>query len=184
MGEKLARAASELWPLRTMAWGLLLVIVDLRVDHVDLVPDPIGWVIALVAGQRLVARHVAFWAVLAACAVGLLCSLPAWVGVTGVLVTAPVVVAETVVVFATCSAVMALLPGRRGTANALRWWDLGLLLGGWLVVAVARQDSDFDALVIVLAIAQLVVLVWFVVLLFGASREHPDPRAKTLQQIP
>jgi len=184
MGEKLAGATSVLRPLGTMAQGLLLVIIDIRIQHVDLVPDPIGWVMALVACQRLVAQHVAFKAVTAACVVGLVCSLPDWVGVTGALLTVPVAVAETVVVFATCSAVMALLPARRSTANALRWWDLGLLVAGLLVVAVARREPDVDLAVVVLAVTQLVVFIWFVVLLFRASREHPNPPAKTLQQIP
>lgn len=184
MGEKISRPVTALAPLRTMAWGLVLVVVDLRVQHVDLVPDPIGWVMALVAAQRLVALHDAFKAVLAACVVGLVCSLPDWVGVTGHLVTILVSVAETVIVFATCLAIMALLPARRTTANTIRWWDLGLLLAGWLVVAVAPRDQGIDLAVVVLAISQLVVLVCFVVLLFRASREHPNPPAKTLQQIP
>jgi len=184
MGEKFATATSVLWPLRTMAWGLLLVIIDIRVEHVDLVPDPVGWVMALVAAQRLAARHAAFTAVLAACVVGLVCSVPDWFGVTGELLTIPTAVAETVVVFATCVAIMALLPSRRGTANAVRWWDLELLLAGWLLVAVARNEPGAAVLVVALALAQLVVLVVFVVLLFGASKEHPNPPAKTLQQIP
>jgi len=184
MGEKLAGALSALWPLRTMAQGLLLVIIDIRIQHIDLVPDPIGWVMALVAAQRLMARHAAFRAVLAACGVGLVCSLPDWVGVTGNLLSVPTAVAETVVVFATCHAILALLPARRGTANAVRWWDLGLLLVGWLVVALARREQGVDAAVVVLALAQLAVFVCFVVLLFGASKEHPPPPAKTLQQIP
>lgn len=42
-------------PLRTVAWGLLLVLLDLRVGWFDLLPDVVGWVLVAVGTGRLLA---------------------------------------------------------------------------------------------------------------------------------
>lgn len=176
---------TTLSPLRTLAWGVLLVVVDVRVQAVDLVPDPIGWVLALAAAVRLAALHDAFRVTAGACAVGLVCSLPDWVGIGGEPLALLVGAVETVVVFATCTALMALLPARRDSANTLRWWDLALtaalVLVGWYA---ADSGPGLGPVAILLVLTELVVLVCFLVLLFRAARDLPPGPEKTLQKLP
>ena len=184
MGENFSGAVPTLSPLRTLAWGLLFVVVDLRIQEIDLVPDPIGWALGLVASLRLTGRHGAFRASAAACAVGLACSLPQWLGVTGVLLTTVVGLVETVLVFATCTAVMALVPQRRSGADTIRWWDLGLSVGAGVALALALQQPDLGLLALLLGLAQLVTLVCFLVLLFRAAGGSPTSPGKTLWKTP
>ncbi len=184
MGESFSGFVPTLAPLRTMAWGLLLVVVDLRVQGLDLVPDPIGWAVLLVGALRLVPLHRAFVVVAWASGVGLVASLPDWLGAQGTLLTMAFSVAETVLVFATCTAVMVLAPGHRRGADAIRWWDLGLTVAAVVLVAVARQEPDLAVLPVLVGVAALVVLVCFLVLLFRASRATPTGPGKTLQEIP
>jgi hypothetical protein len=47
-------------PLRSVAWGLLVVSVDLKIDQLDLVADPIGWTMVLFALLKLRELHPAF----------------------------------------------------------------------------------------------------------------------------
>lgn len=174
--------AAPMRPLATLAWGLLLVVLDFRVQGVDLLPDPIGWGLGAVAALSLF-RSVGkaqpearrwFAATCVACTAALLPAVPEWVGVQHPIITVAVAVAQTVVVFATCTGVMSVLPARRATANAVRWSDLGtasllaVLMGGATVV------PELAPLALLTALATLAVLVWFLVLLFQAAKD-PAP---------
>ena len=183
MGEQVAARDATLRPLSTMGWGLLLVIFDVRLG-VDFLPDPLGWLMALVAAASLSRLHGAFRVVAAACGLGLVASVPDWVGIGGAAVAIATTVAETLVVFATCTAIMALVPERRGRADALRWWDLGLTLALAVLSAVATEQPDLGVLAVAAGIADLVVFVCFVVLLFGAAKATPTGPGKTIRTGP
>ncbi|MFC4784318.1 hypothetical protein ACT8ZV_07575 [Nocardioides sp. MAHUQ-72] len=184
MGDRDAVRGATLKPLSTMGFGMLLVLLDLRVDGLDLVPDPLGWLLALAAAGSLSRLHPAFPVVAVACGLGLVASGPDWVGRGGPVVAVEITVAETVVVFATCTAVMALLPERRGGANALRWWDLGLTLVLTVLLLVAAGEPDVGVLALLVGIAELVVFVCFIVLLFKAARATPPTVPETIRNLP
>lgn len=180
MGEPIAGGSASLKPLAAMAWGLLLVVLDLRVDRIDLVPDPLGWLVVLLAARSLSRLHRAFTVSVAASALGLVASVPDWFAPAGSLVTAATSVAETALVFATCTGIIALVPERRAGANAIRWWDLGLSVAFVPVVALAAADPDLGALALLVGLAALVVFVCFLVLLFRTAG-HPG---KTIRISP
>jgi len=160
--------------LSTVAWGLILVVLDLTYDGVDVIPDPIGWLIALLALTSLSRVHPLFGTAAMACVAGGAVSVPEWFSATGGFVTLTTAVAETVLLFATCTGIMAVVPQERRTANLLRWWDLGLT--PILLVALVPRHAieDLGALVLMVGLAQLVIFVLFVALLFRASRS-PQP---------
>ena len=141
MGEDDATGAHPLRSLRLVFWGLIAVVVDVRIDGPDVVPDPVGWLVALVGVARLARLHPGFGVAALGCGLGLLVSLPDWAqpgdGSMGLLTG----VAETVVVFGTCTGVIALLPARRATAATIRGWDLGLMLAVAALTGLAGLDA-------------------------------------------
>lgn len=171
--------AAPLRPLATLAWGMLLVVLDLRIQGIDLVPDPLGWAMGAVACGSL-SRSVAalppearrwFGVTSVACAVAALPAVAEWAGVQHPVVTTAISVAETVVVFVTCTAIMAALPARRATANAVRWSDLGTSAVVLVLVAGATAEPGLAPLALFAGLAALAVFVWFLVLLFQAAKE-------------
>ena len=155
MGENDATSAHPLRSLRLVFWGLIAVVVDVRIDGPDLVPDPVAWLVALVGVARLARLHPGFGVAAVGCGLGLLVSLPDWAqpgdGSTGLLTG----VAETVVVFGTCTGLIAILTGVAGLDGA-------------------GAGGPLTALVVVLAVAAVVVLVCFLVLLFRVSGDEPE----------
>ncbi len=156
----------------------VLVVLDLRVDGVDLVPDPLGWALSAVALLRL-ERHVAFRLAAAAAGLAALVSVPSMVDPTGPPVLEPVLYGvQTAVVFGTCTGVMALRPTRRRTAQVLRWADLGLGAASLLIVPAlafafpTSADLPGPALgvLLVLGVATVLVFVWFLVWCLGVAR--------------
>jgi O-antigen/teichoic acid export membrane protein len=166
-------------PLRSLAWGMLLVMVDVRFDGVDILPDPLGWVIAGVAASTLARAHPAgrsaFTVATAAAVAGLLPSLPDWVGSDHPVIELVIAVAMFVVVFATCTALMVVVPQRRDSANKIRWWTLWIDLSAFVLIALAAEREDIAGLVVLAAVGALVIAVWFFVLLFGCARLLDDP---------
>jgi hypothetical protein len=169
MGDSTDRALGS---LSLMAWGLLLVVIDIRVG-VDLVPDPLGWLLALGGAASLRRLHGGFSVATFACGLGLLGSLPDWLGGQGSLLALAASVAETVLVFAVCTAIIDLVPGRRAGANAIRWWDLGLTVALVPVLALASDQPDFEPLVLLTGLAVFVVFISFLVLLFRTAGDQP-----------
>lgn len=178
-------AGAPMRPLATLAWGLLLVVLDLRVDGVDLLPDPIGWVIGAVAAHALF-RSVGvsqpevrrwFAATSVACAAAVLPAAPEWVGVQQhPVITIAVSIAETVVVFATCTGIMTVLPTRRATANVVRWSDLGTAAALSVLVGGAAMEPELAPLVLLAGLAALAVFAWFLILLFQAAKDPASTR--------
>ncbi|MFX0539571.1 hypothetical protein ACQBAT_07675 [Ornithinimicrobium sp. Y1847] len=95
-------------------------------------------------------------------------------------------IAQMVVAFGICTALIALSREQRvvGPARTLRWALPGVTLLGWLLsIAVTQLDgatiednamafaSLVGAIAIVLVIVTLVLAIWFLIVLFRASRE-------------
>ena len=97
-------------PLRNVAWGLIVVVIDFKINELDLIADPIGWAIALFALLRLRELHPAFGPSVWAAAIGLALSVPAWLAVLDSTVSAALgiafALAEIAIVFAVCTALM------------------------------------------------------------------------------
>lgn len=167
---------APLKPLSTVAWAQLLVFFDFRIDGLDIIPDPLGWVIAAVALGTLSRLHVGFQVAAVAGWVAVLPSVIEMLDADQSLITTIVALATTVFVFATCTAIMATAPQLAGQANAIRWIDLGLMFAVVPLTFADEDDSDLAPLVVIAVIVALAVFVWFLVLLFRAARaDEPRP---------
>lgn len=165
-------------PLARVALGLVIVVLDLRFEGVDLMPDPVGWALVLWGLVPLAGRHRGFGAGVAAALVGALLSVPQVLAEPGEALGTLQAVVETVLVFGTCTAIGGLADEARvrTTANRIRWTDLGLtvVLTGLasLPVEQPRDVTGVAALAVALGLATLVVMVWFLVFLLGV-RHRP-----------
>lgn len=65
-------------PLRTVGWGLVLVLVDIRVQGFDLLPDVVGWVLVALGTRRFVIATRRFTAGRPLTAAPALAVLAAW----------------------------------------------------------------------------------------------------------
>ncbi|MEZ5097129.1 MAG: hypothetical protein R2731_14115 [Nocardioides sp.] len=109
-------------PLGKAAWGFLLAALDLRINGVDLLPDPVGWVLAAVGVWALAGRSLGFRVAAVLASVEAVVSLPLVVSEE---IPAPLssldVLLQTGFVFAVCSGLIAALPHRpdkAGSANS------------------------------------------------------------------
>ncbi|MBS43939.1 MAG: hypothetical protein CMH83_12410 [Nocardioides sp.] len=180
MTEPATTTDRPLRPLALVAWGFVVVIADLRFDGLDVLPDPLGFALVAAGLAQVRAHHPAYGVGAAAGALGVLISVPAVLGEpTGLLATLAAV-AQTVVVFATCTALVATVPRVRGSADVLRWADLGLMLvSASFAFALDSGSTGDDGLALTVAGLVLVALgvaVWFVVVVVRASQEQPVPR--------
>ncbi|WP_460808868.1 hypothetical protein [Nocardioides salsibiostraticola] len=157
-------------PLTMAATGLLMVLVDLNIGSIDLVPDPVGWVLAAVALTSLHPVHRGFYVAGLAAWVAVVPSAVEWLGIGGGTVTVMTTVALFVVEVATCTALMAVRRDREWSASTIRWLTvvLGVALG--LALIAASMEPNAGIVVFAVALADLLVTVWFVVLLYGAAR--------------
>lgn len=156
--------------LSTVAWAQLLVFVDFRIDGVDLIPDPLGWLISAIALGSLAGLNPGFRVASIACFVAILPSAPEMFGAENEVLDVLITIATTVLIFATCSGVMGSAPALHGSANALRWADLWATCAMVPLMLAVESDEDLEALVVLAVVAMLGLFVWFLVLLFRASR--------------
>jgi len=160
--------------LATVAWAQLLVFLDFRIDGLDVIPDPLGWVIAAVALGSLGDLHPGYRIAAGACVVAVIPSAVDWIDPAGTPVAVIITVASTVFIFATCTALMATAPMLSGSANVVRWADLWLTCASVPLIVAAEGDDSLDALVVVAIVATLGVFIWFLVLLFQGARPAPS----------
>lgn len=164
--------------LRWVTLGMVLVVLDFRINALDLLPDPLGYAVMAIGLAPLTSRHRGFLVAAVAAAVGVLASLPDvvdptfaeswWAAISGVL--------QTLVVVPTCLAIAALVPAEAGLARAVWIGDLivlgvGLLAG--LVLGPLRDGAAEDLvapLVLVMVGFALLVVAGFVWLLLRAAR--------------
>ena len=131
--------------LRTVAWGVLVVGLDLKIDQVDLIADPVGWGMILVALLGLREVHRAFRAGAWAAAVGLVVSVPAWAGASGLPFGVPLGLAELAVVVSVCTALRELVPTRRLAAERIRGLSVGLAAALVLLFQCSRRGPTEPA---------------------------------------
>jgi hypothetical protein len=138
----------------------------------------VGWVVAALGLLSLSDLHRGLRIAGAAAAVGLLAwAADPWLGVDQGLAAIVEVVAQTVIVFATCTALMELVPAKRESANLIRWWDLGIglvvMLFTVLLDGTRGSAPGLLILVLLLVVPALVVYVAFLVLLFRCAGSDP-----------
>lgn len=170
---QLPRQVPGLRPLSSAATGLLLVLIDVRLEGFDVIPDPIGWVVAALALTSLERLHRGFSVAGLAAWCGLLVSLPDWVGVEHPLISIATALALLVVEVATCTALISTSPERASSAAAIR--RLTVVLSGVLALAILAADAEPGVGVLALTVAVLGfgVAVWFLVTLYGAAKQLP-----------
>lgn len=164
--------------LRWVGFGLVLVVVDLRFNGIDFATDAVGWVLAAAGLTSLQRWHAGFGVGAAAAALGFLAwAADPWLGLEQGIASTLEGVAQTVIVFTTCTALMALVPEKRRSAELIRWWDLGL---GLVVLAISlllegQSSNDAAVLVLLLIVPVFVVYIAFLVLLFRCAPLAPRP---------
>ncbi len=158
--------------LQLLAWGQIIVLLDFRIEDIDIMPDPLGWGMSMAAMATLAKLHRGFVAAGWVSMVGIVASLPGWVNPDALAPLLEVIlgVLTLVLVVATCTAIAETLPERAATARSVRTWTLmttALLVVG---ILLATLTPDVTALLLVVGIVALGVHVWFLVLLFSAAR--------------
>lgn len=181
-------------PLYLLTVSLLMVILDFRIDGVDLAPDVLGWVLAALSLLRL-EPHVAFKAGAVTAGVAAAVSVPSLVRPEGLFLGGVATAAVTVVIFATCTGVMALRPATRRSAQRLRWTilavtvislTLGTQVSGAASAAGAGATTGLlTAILVLAALTGFVTVILFLgwcVLTARADRSRPpgpgEPRAQ------
>ena len=166
-------------PLGKVVIGFLLVVFDFRFEGFDLVPDLLGWLLVLAGLMPLTGRSRGFAVAAVAAAAGALLALPLQLSEPGPVLGFLEAVAQTALVFGTCTGVRALVaePRVRRTADRIRWADLALTGVGTAIGLVADGDTTVDGAAVgpllVLVAAALAVAVWFLVFLWS-QREQPE----------
>lgn len=160
--------------------GFLVIIADLRINGLDLISDPIGWLFVLIGLAGLTRLHPGFTLAAISSIAGLVLSVGSITEAPGVLLGTLESVAMTGVVFGTCTAILALSAGERDrrAAQVIRWSDLALTAVGVVGFAAGEGDADrvqvhgaLAPVVIVLALTALVVGIWFLLLAWRVRRE-------------
>lgn len=160
-------------PLATVATGLVIVLIDFRVEGLDLIPDPVGWGIAAWALSSLQTVHRGFYVASVAAWLAVVPSLPEWLGKEGLVITISIALAVLVVQFAACTAIMVERPRREPSASAIRSLALGLSAALVLALAAAAVEPSVAIVAIAVGLAELMVMMWFLVLLYGVAKDVP-----------
>lgn len=152
-------------PLQWVAWGLLVVVVDLAVDGWDLSADPIGW-LAVITGLGSL-RQVVSLGLRALAVVALVVAVatypPDWLVLSPPLAWAASLPQGAVTAWLAFE-LARVLPERERTHRLL----------GWTLVVVALAPpvvlvTESTTLVLLLAGLAVVATVWLVVVLFRAA---------------
>lgn len=157
-----------------VAWGFLVVVVDVRFNEFDLIVDLVGWMMCLAGLGRVRPRSRWFGYTLYACMVGALLSVPELfavdIGPAGVVL----LLAMLMLVFGTCTGIIDSVQNARtaSTANTIRWLTLALDALGVLFVVSARTGAGVAGPeVLLLVIPSLAVAIWFAVFLLRIQDE-------------
>lgn len=173
-GDGPGAGSPALRPLGAVVAGTLLIVLDLRVDGLDLIPDAIGWVMLLWAAFRLHRSHVSFRWMAAGALLGLAVSVPAQFNELSGLLEALDAIALTVVVFCVCTGIRARSwdTARARQAGRIRWLDLGLTAVSLVLAAlVGVIGEELLVVALVLVFVALAVLVWFLVVVWDVRHE-------------
>jgi hypothetical protein len=126
-------------------WGLVMTLADVRINHLDLVPDSIGYLIVLSGLWRLAPLHGSF-GIASGCALTMVVlSLPDLIAAEHPLLTILTIVVDLSMFWAMCGGIAALASasGRGGLAEAAltRRNLLALVSAINLVVIVLARDE-------------------------------------------
>lgn len=175
-------------PLRWVAFGFLIVFVDIRLGGIDVIPDAIGWAIVAAGLLAVSAQHAAFRIALAAASLALVVGLVTEYVLASTSTADGTVwsvldsVATTVFVFATCTGMrdLARAAGDDRTATQagiVRWLDVALTVVMLGVAAAAGFPEERIGIgsslalpLLAFAAMALAVVIWFLVLLFRSGR--------------
>ncbi len=172
-------------PLTQAALGLALVLADLRVGSLDVLPDPVGWVLVLVGLWPLRSRHTGLVVAVVAGVVMVPVSVPSVFvdpADVGALLDLADLLVEAVFFFALLTAVRALTydGSTRRTASIIRAIDVAWsLLGLALLVVLGETDASYQvdgagsALILVLLLAVTGALVGALVWLHRVGEQEP-----------
>lgn len=178
-------------PLLLVFWGLIVVVVDLRVGGYDVVSDVVGWLLVVYGTRQLHHRDVAFTAATAGAVLGGIGAvyqlvpglyLAEWlVWLLGLVE----ILATTVLVVAVCTGIARVLahePSVVRQARTIRAADL-VLTG---VVAVVTGTSGWilreGPMLLVVLVAAFAVGTWFLVLLWRV-RNRPGLGGESAQPV-
>lgn len=171
-------------PLGAVALGLLLALADLRVQGLDLLPDPLGYAVALIGLRRLAAGDTRFQVTVAGAVVTGVLSLSDVVETDGALaghVQLSYGVAQSVLLVLLCLALRGRADERGDTRSAGRLSAFAVALGvlGAVVLLLVALLSGADDLgdvlgagvpLLVVGLIDLAVTLWLVVVLLGLRR--------------
>ena len=153
-------------PLTRFVVGMVVVLIDLRINGLDLVPDVVGWVLVLAGLLPLAGRSGWFQVAVAAAAVELLASLfeltTTGNDLTGLIDT----LASPVLVFSVTTGIIGAARSEevRAAGDPVRWTNLVVgLLTILLVIAFRGRTTleDGVAFVIVFVLLALAAVIWF-----------------------
>lgn len=166
----------RLGPLRLVAVGLALVAVDVNIEGLDLLPDPIGWFVALLGLHALRGVAPQLRVALGAALVGGLLSVPDYV-VDHPSLSAATGILEVAVVWFVCGALIATGTPQGSSAATVRVLSVACLA---LVLPLSFLEGDAGGVLTLVALTAVVVglatFVSFLVITFAAARAFPgDP---------
>ena len=163
--------------------GFAVVLFDLRMNGFDVVSDPVGWVLVLVALLGLTRRHTGFAVAAASAIAGTFVSLGTVLSEPGAVLGVVEGVVLTGVVFGTCTALIALAlsPADRRAADIIRWLDLGLTVLSLVALPAAGEGTVHvggaaGLLVVAAVVAAIVTVVWFLLVVWRVEL-RPEPVA-------
>lgn len=158
-----------------VAWGFLVVVVDVKINEFDLIVDFIGWMMCLAGLGRVRPYSRWFGYALYGCMLGALLSLPEFFAVDiGPAGGTVLLLAMLMLVFGTCSGLIDCVQNTRiaSTANTIRWWTLALdVLGVLMIFAIRTGAGVAGPEVLLLVIPGLAVAIWFAVFLLRIQDE-------------
>jgi hypothetical protein len=164
--------------------GFVVILFDLRFEGFDIISDPIGWLLVLIALVGLTRRHAGFVLAAASALAGVVVSLGTVLAPPGSVITTLEDVVLTGVVFGTCTAFCALAASARdrSAANTIRWLELAITVIAAFVPTltgeekVAVEGAAVVPFVLVLVVV-FAVVIWFLVLAWRVELEPIDVAA-------
>ena len=165
-------------PLARLVVGYLLVLVDLRIDGFDLVPDLVGWALVLWALVPLTRRSDWFRLALVAAVVELVLSLVEVRQPVGGLALLVDVGAGAAFIFAVVTGIIATV-GReevRAAGDPVRWTNLVMGLVAFVLVTMVDSGQVVDlggGPILLVVLVGLGAVVWFLVFCWK-QRAQPE----------
>jgi hypothetical protein len=165
-------------PLARFVLGFLVVLLDLRFNGFDVLPDVVGWILVLLGLGPLLRRSGWFQLAAGAAVLELVVSVAELTQPATELPALVDSVATTVLLFAVTSGVIAGVGSRevRAAGDPVRWTNLVLGVVSIVLVALVEGGGTLEgstAFVVILVLAALAAAVWFLVFCWQ-QRQRPE----------